>query len=278
MGLGMALMGFAKLTLGELNAFTLGFVEKNKTLVGSEVATEFNVIRIRDYSTMYSSPNGYFFYLMLLVNLIGVRLFSNKNKTKKTIDTKLPSRAEFKIDKNTKKNKRRGSIDEKDLDGIDHSKDDFNRKSNSDIEANLGKVDSDRELGLESSRKFELFEKEFSLHSNENLSQADSNTTNIKSSTSKSFLEGFHKVQRPSSIINILLRFQMNPLDLEKKNPELLFFWMIKYPSYKKLTNIVILYVAASLYFSGNAFLTDLVFGFLLSKIYSRFYFKVLER
>ena len=154
--LGFALLGFAKLTLGELNPFTLGFVGKNKILVGSELAVEHNVIRIRDYSTMYSSPNGYFYFFILLVNLLGIRAFRKIKRSGEAIETKLPSRAEI-VDSKIMKNRR------KSIDLDDNS------------------LSSNRNNQLESTRKFELFEKEFSIQSDENLSQADSNTSNVKS-------------------------------------------------------------------------------------------------
>lgn len=269
LALGIALMGFTKLTLGELNAFTLGFLKNEKSLVGSDFATDFNVIRIRDYSTMYGSPNGYFFYLVLLVNLLAVRVFSKGPGKDKETDTALPSRAEFNISMKTlnRPKRRRSSIDAQDL----QEEDKASRK-------NL-EIDSEREVAnLESTRRFQLFEKEYSMQSPDSLSKADSSTSNIKSCQSNYFLEKFEHLGRASAITKILLKFKNNPLAIEKKKPQLFFSFLITYTQFKKLSTIVIIYVAFSLYLSGNAFMTDLLFGFLLAKVYSRFYFKTLER
>ena len=271
-GLGLALMGFSKLTLGEFNAFTVGFLKTNKNIFGEELMSEENFIRIKDYSTMYASPNGYFFYFILLVNLIGMRAFSKVKKVGDPIDTKLPSRAEFKESRVVQKN-RRDSIDENDLVQTRRKSIDINNSNDNPLA--FGSMRNDI---LESNRKFELFEKEFSVQSPENLSQADSNTTNVKSSSSMVFLEKFEQLKKPSSIISILLRLKDNNLCIQKKDPQLVIFWMMTYKNFKRLSSILLLFIALSLYFSGNAFTTDLLFAFLLGKIYSRFFFRVLER
>ena len=131
---------------------------------------------------------------------------------------------------------------------------------------------------MESTRKFELFEKEFSIQSDENLSQADSNTSNVKSCTSILFLEKFELVKRPSSLLPLLLSLKANEVNLKKTEPQLVLFWMMTYQNFDKLSKILVIYLALTLYLSGNAFFTDLLFGFLLGKVFSRFYFRVLER
>ena len=272
--LGFALLGFAKLTLGEMNAFTFGFINKSKSLVGKTIAVEHNVIRIRDYSTMYSSPNGYFFFFVLLVNLIGVRSFSSVKKSGDPIDTKLPSRDE-KRKSSMFENKRRKSIDENDLSEIKSM--DISIKDNSNIEA-LSDVRSHRHNTLESTRKFELFEKEFSMQSPDNLSQADSYTSDVKSSSSVMFLEKFENIKKPSSILSLLLTLRAKDISLEKTEPKQVLFWMMTYSNFKRLSSILVVYLALTLYTSGNGFITDLMFGFLLSKVFSRFFFRVLDR
>ena len=268
-GLGLALMGFAKLTLGEFNAFTIGFLETSDELVGYEFALERNLIRIRDYSTMYTAPNGYFYFFILIVNLLGMRAFSKVKKTGDPIDTKLPSRAEMKQRIVTKK--RRRSIDENDL--VQTRRKSIDLEDSGEAVNHLNQLDS-----IQENKKFELFEKEFSVQSPENLSQADSHTTNVKSSSSIVFLEKFELLRKPSAIMNILLKLRNNDLSIQTKKPELVLFWMMTYTNFKRLSTVLTIYLALSLYFSGNAFTTDLLFAFLLGKIYSRFFFCVLER
>ena len=270
--LGLGLMGFAKLVLGELNPFTLGFMFKNKNIWGEELATDYNIIRIRDYSTMYSSPNGYFYFFILVVNLIGVRAFSKVKKEGDLIETKLPSRAEIKESRIVSR-KRRRSIDEHDLTETRRKSVDLD-----DMTTPIHQVESYPDNPLESTKKFDLFEKEFSVQSPENLSQADSDTTNVKSSSSMVFLEKFEKLKKPSSIISILLRLKENELAIQTKEPQPVLFWMMTYSNFKKLCTLLTIYFAIIFYFSGNAFFTDLMIGFLISKIFIRFYFTVLER
>lgn len=274
--LGFALLGFVKLTLGELNPFTLGFIEKEGTIIGEDVAFDHNLIRIRDYSTMYGAPNGYFYYFILLVNLIGVRAFSQVKKTGDPIDTKLPSRAEIK-ESQVVGRKRRRSIDEHDLTETRRKSVDL-MDSGQDLKQPLGTFDSIDANPIESTRKFELFEKEFSVQSPENLSQADSDTTNVKSSSSMVFLEKFEKLRKPSSIISILLRLKDNSLGINRKEPKLVIFWLMTYQNFRRLTGLLLTYVGLSLLLSGNTFTSDLVFAFLIAKVFSRFYFRVLER
>ena len=78
--------------------------------------------------------------------------------------------------------------------------------------------------------------------------------------------------------MNILLKLRNNDLSIQTKKPELVLFWMMTYTNFKRLSTVLTIYLALSLYFSGNAFTTDLLFAFLLGKIYSRFFFCVLER
>ena len=270
--LGLSLMGFSKLTLGEFNAFTVGFLKTNKTIFGKELMSDENLIKINDYSTMYASPNGYFYFFIMLVNLIGMRAFSKVKKAGDPIDTKLPSRAEFRESQVVSK-KRRNSIDENDL--VQTRRKSIELNQSGDHPLAFGSMRNDV---LESNRKFELFEKEFSVQSAENLSQADSNTTNVKSSSSMVFLEKFELLKKPASIISILLRLKDNDLCIQKKDPQLVIFWLMTYRNFKRLSSILLFYIASSLYLSGNAFTTDLLFAFLLGKIYSRFFFRVLER
>ena len=265
LALGFALMGFAKLTLGELNPFTLGFLEDKASMMGKDVPFDHNIIRIRDYSTMYTSPNGYFFYFILLINLVGVRAFSKVKKTGDPIHTKVPSRAEIKKS-GTVRTKRRLSIDEDELNDSNENPNEFANKN--EYDTNI----------IESSKKFELFEKEFSVQSPENLSQADSNTTNVKSSSSLVFLEKFQKLQKPSTIVSVLIKLKNNSLSIQTEEPQLVIFWMMTYKNYTRLTTLLITYLGLSLYLSGNAFTSDLLFGLILSKAYSRFYFHILER
>jgi fructose-specific component phosphotransferase system IIB-like protein len=271
-------MGFAKLTLGELNPFTLGLLYEAKEYLGPETGVDYNIIRIRDYSTMYTSPNGYFFFFILLINLIGVRAFSQVKKEGDVIETKLPSRAEVKESRLVSR-KRRRSIDEHDITQTRRKSVDLNLLENSDdLETPLNLQESMHDNPLESTKKFELFEKEFSVQSPENLSQADSNTTNVKSSSSMVFLEKFEKLKKPSSIIGILLKLKENELCIQLKEPKLVLFWMMTYTNFKRLSTILTIYTAVILYASGNAFTSDLMVAFLLSKVYARFYFQVLER
>jgi hypothetical protein len=268
LSLGIALMGFTKLILGELNPFTMGFLEERSSMMGKDVPYDHNIIRIRDYSTMYTSPNGYFYYFILLVNLIGVRAFSKVKKTGDPIQTKVTSRAE---PRNQEFRKRRLSIDEEELEEDDPE----NPKKNI-TDSNVQNVNNVNTM--ESGKKFELFEKEFSVQSPMNLSQADSNTTNVKSSSSMVFLEKFEQLKKPSSIISILLKLKNNSLSIQTNEPSLVIFWMMTYKNYIRLSTILVVYVALSLFFSGNAFTTDILFGFILAKAFSRFYFHVLER
>lgn len=267
--LGFALMGFTKLTLGELNPFTLGFLEKDKEMVGGLPAAEHNPIRIRDYSTMYGSPNGYFFYLVLLVNLVAMRVFSKTKRAGDPIETSLPSRTFI---PHPKPPRRRRSIDESEV--IPES------SENTDSEAKElpSQAGSGRTNPLESTRRFELFEKEFSVESPETLSQADSQTSNVKSSSSEMFLEKFAQLRRPSSIVSVLVRLRANPISLEKSRPLLVLFWTMTYSNYRRLASVLLAYFGLSLFLSGNAFLSDLLFAFLLAKVFARFYFRVLER
>lgn len=267
--LGFALMGFTKLTLGELTPFTLGFLEKDKKMVGTSAVTDHNPIRIRDYSTMYGSPNGYFYYLVLLANLVSVRVFSKTKRAGDLIETSLPSRTQI---PHPEPVKRRRSIDESEIIP------DPSESVNSEIKDTPSQIGSRRTDPLDGGRKFELFEKDFSVESPENLSQADSQTSNVKSSSSQMFLEKFAKLRRPSSIVTVLLRLRANPLSVEKSRPLLVLFWAMTYSNFRRLVSALLAYFGLSLFLSGNAFLSDLLFAFLLAKVFARFYFRVLER
>lgn len=268
--IGAALLGFLKLTIGEYNPFTVGFILAQNTSEGSQPT---NNIKIIDYSTQYGCPNGLFYYLILLLNLILVRCFSYVRKTDDLIETKLPSRNELKQSQFIKK--RRKSIDEynftetrrKSLDNLDFSFED---------EYTPNKLESN----LVSQRKFDLFEKEFSddEKSADNLSQVDSNTSDVKSSSSNIFLKKFENVNKKSKVSDLLLRLKSNNLKIMKNKPQMVMFWMITYNNFKHLSNSILFYVAFIFFFSGYAYSTDLIFALLFAKIYSKFYFRVLER
>jgi hypothetical protein len=276
--IGIALMGFLKLTFGEINPFTLGFLGRNETMVGKEIAVDHNPIRIRDYSTMYTSPNGYFYYLILLVNLIGVRAFTKPHKEGNQIDTKLPSRAEEK-DFKASQHKRRKSID---IEEIEEKSDEsgFGTESNGDIKRNtIYNPDlSCDSTPLPSTRKFELFEKDLSMGQVDSLSQIDSETSKINSTTSAIFLAKFKDLNQKSTVVSFLLRLKRNPPFYEKFKPMLVLFWMMTYSSFKRCSLFLIIYYALSLLLSGNAFISDLVIGYLLGSVYTRFYFNIFER
>jgi hypothetical protein len=269
--IGIALLGFLKLTIGEFNPFTIGFILDKNT---NDESQSMNSIKIIDYSTQYGCPNGLFYFLVLFINLILVRSFSYVRKTDDLIETKLPSRNELKQSQFIKK--RRKSVDENDftqtrrksLDNFDFSFDD-DFENNNNLESNLV-----------SQRKFDLFEKEFSDDdkSADNLSQVDSNTSNVRSSSSEVFLRKFEDIKRKSKISDLLLRLKSNTLKINKSKPQLVLFWMMTYKNFKHLSNSILIYVAIVLFFSGYAYSTDLIFALLFAKIYSKFYFRVLER
>lgn len=269
--IGIALIGFLKLTIGEFNPFTVGFIQGKNTIDESQST---NKIKIVDYSTQYGCPNALFYYLVLFINLILVRSFSYVKKTDDLIQTKLPSINELK--KSAVIKKRRLSIDE----------DDFTqarRKSVNDLDFSYEDDEINKEKlknTLVSQKRFDLYEKEFSDDdkSVENLSQADSETSNIKSSSSYIFLQKFEYVKKKSKISELLLKLKSNNMKLLKKNPQLVIFWMMTYRNFKNLSNVILVYFALIFFFSGYAFSTDLIFALLFGKIYSKFYFRVLER
>jgi hypothetical protein len=271
-------MGFFKITLGEINPFTLGFLGKSQNMVGSKIAVDFNPIRIRDYSTMYTSPNGYFFFFILLINLIGVRSFTKSNKEEDPIDTKLPSRADVK-DYEQPKHRRRSSINIEDIE-IHSAKSELNSESQIEIKKTRiqnpdQSVDSTPQP---SSRKIELFEKDFSIEMPENLSQINSETSNIQSLSSLIFLQKFDKLDKKNTVISILLRLKYSAPFYEKSRPKLVLFWMMTYSNFKRLSLSLMTYYALTFYLSGNSFVSDLLIGYLLGRVYTRFYFNVFER
>ena len=248
-GLGLSVLGFFKLTLGELNAFSIGFLEKSDTLMGEDLSLDHNPIQIKDFSTMYSSPNGYFFSLVLLINLIAVRSFSKPKNYKSHTSNDLN------FERNSSdRHRRRASIDESDL------------------------VQTQRTSMTETYNEFDLYEKELSEQSIENLSQADSSTSNVNSMESLDFFTTIEKLKTNDWVYNLLLTLKDNDLNIEKEIPQVVIFWMMSYRTFKIISNIILVHCAISLYFSGNAFMTDILIAFLASKMYSRFFFRILER
>lgn len=300
LALGLGLLGLLKLTLGEFNPYTLGFLESNKRLVGAEALLYRNPVRVIDYSTMYSCPHGYFYFLILVFNLIGARSFSNPLRAGEAVVTRVISQIELKPPA-----KRRKSVHEDDLFIRQHtvqeptqmgaSKDQSFEKPDSLQEdkarnhiepasfklKNLNHDLSDSPEGTDSSKpqnNFDLYEKEFSEESAENLSDADSTSSNVKSSASVFFLERFEKLAKKGSLTRLLLRLKDNSLHLDTKRPRQVLFWTMYYQTYVKATSAISLLAAIVFLLSGNAFVTDLMFGFIFAKIFSRFYFRVLER
>ena len=278
--LGMALLGFTKLTIGEHNPYTLGFLRKHESLVGEDSTLPFNPIKIKDYSTQYSCPNGPFYFLILLINLIAVRSFSKTKKTGDLIETKLPSRTELnesEVVRTTRKRRKSIEINDlvqkrrKSIDNLDDLENDLNQGLTSN-------QPSFRNNEITPQKKFDLFEKEFSVQSADNISQADSDTTNVKSSSSLVFLEKFEQLKRKSAITIVLLKLKDNVLNIQKSEPKPVLFWMMTYQNFKSLSNLIMVFVGATLYLSGNAFLTDIIFAIVFAKSFSRFYFRVLER
>jgi hypothetical protein len=268
--MGFALMGFFKLTFGEINPFTLGFLDMSKSMVGSKIATDHNPIQLNDYSTMYSSPNGYFYFLILFINLVGVRVFNTKYPPKESQDiTPLSHRDD---DKNSTSN-RRDSVQMDDLEkesevSVIETESDFGIVHSNQISANTSRKNSDI---------FEFFDQNFSIQISENLSQTDSQKkSNVNSS--EIFLKKFNKLQKKSSIIKGLLKFRSSPLFIEKAKPMNVLFVMMRYKHFRTISMILVIYYALTLYLSGNAFLTDLIIGFLLGKVYTRFFFRAFER
>lgn len=311
LALGLGLLGVLKLTIGEFSPFTLGFLHSSKHLNAPDDLYKHNPVRVVDYSTMYSSPHGYLYFLIMILNLIGVRSFSHPQRAGDQNLTALESHIELK-----QKAKRRGSIHEDELFVRQETHQDPQRMSatpdlsfedidktpqsvstehaDSLIENNLTALKNpsfklkslnkdlspkaDDELSKDEKNAFDLYEKEFSEESADDLSVADSSSSKIKSTTSLFFLEKFTKLKKKSTLAKLLLKLKDNSLHLDMKRRRSVLFWTMNFDGYMKFSSLLTMASALVFFLSGNAFLTDLLFAFIFSKLYCRFYFRVIER